>query len=323
MNVKIKDYKLKPLRKFYRPYFSPKFNSYEMDYASGYFQIGDKKIFKFYLILININTKFLFALPIRDNTYPTVEITKILIKDVNDHLNSLSPEYKINNIRADGDSKFGKMMQENSRSETVRLGDFTYKKNEFISYLDSENISLYLNTSPFVNKNRVVDRVIRTIRDKLDTREHFWLDVEYMALLINEYNHTPHTAFYGKFTPFQVQFTKDLERYFIRENEVKLEKINQIQEDANMKSYEPGNILLIHLDFAKTSAKFNKKRRVFNKLARFISYDFGNVKCFVYNIAERYIKNPVTIPIYNTKFLADNESSIPPKYRELMGGTKN
>ena len=323
MNVRIRDYKLKPLRKFYRPYFSPKSNSYEMDYTSGSFLINDSKIFKFYLILININTKFLFALPLENNTYPTIEITKILVKDVNDHLKTLGSDFKIDNIRADGDLKFGKMIDNDFKKDAVNLGNFTYKQNVFVNYLASEKITLYLNTSSFVNKNRVVDRVIRTIRDKLDTREHFWLDNNYMAELVNEYNHTPHSAFYGRFTPFQVQFIKDLERYFIRENEIKLEKINQIQEDSNLKNYEPGNILLIHLDFAKTSAKFNKKRRVFNKLARFISYEFGNVKCFVYNITEKYIKNPVTIPIYNTKFIADNELSIPPKYRELMGGTKN
>ena len=320
---KIRDYRLKTLKKFYRPYFSPRFNSYEMDYASGRFLINDTQVFKYYLFLININTKFLFVQPIQNNTYPSVAITRILVKDVNDHLNSLGLEYKIDNIRADGDSKFGKMIKEDSKNDTVTLGDFIYKKNEFISYLASENIKLYLNASPFVNKNRIVDRVIRTIRDKLDTREHFWLDIEYMANLVNEYNHTPHTAFYGKFTPFEVQFTRDLERFFINENEMKLEKINEIQEDSNLKSYEPGNILLIHLDFAKTSARFNKKRRVFNKLARFISYEFGNVKCFVYNVTDKYIKNPVTIPIYNTKFLADDETKIPPNYLELLGGTKN
>jgi hypothetical protein len=182
------------------------------------------------------------------------------------------------------------MIKEDSKSDTVTLRDFIYKKNECISYLTSENIKLYLNASPFVNKNQIVDRVIRTIRDKLDTREHFWLDMEYMANLVNEYNHTPHTAFYGKLTPFEVQFTRDLERFFINENEMKLEKINQMQEDSNLKSYEPGNILLIHLDFTKTGARFNKKRRVFNKLARFISYEFGNVKCFVYNVTSKYIK---------------------------------
>jgi hypothetical protein len=113
-----------------------------------------------------------------------------------------------------------------------------------------------------------------------------------MANLVEDYNHTPHNAFYGMFTPFQVQFTRDLERYFIKENEYKLEKINQMQEKNNLKDYKPGNILLIHLDFSKTASRFIKKRRTFNKLARFISYDFGNVKCHVYNVTEKYIKIP-------------------------------
>jgi hypothetical protein len=60
-------------------------------------------------------------------------------------------------------------------------------------------------------------------------------------------------------------------RNIIRENEIKLERINQIQEDSNLKSYEPGNILLVHLDFAKTSAKFNKKEEcLINLLALFL-----------------------------------------------------
>jgi hypothetical protein len=33
----------------------------------------------------------------------------------------------------------------------------------------------------------------------------------------------------------------------------KLEKINQMKEENNLKHYKPGNILLIHLDFAKTA----------------------------------------------------------------------
>jgi hypothetical protein len=44
MDVKIKDYKLKPLRKLFRPYFSPNFNSYEMDYVISDFLINDVKI---------------------------------------------------------------------------------------------------------------------------------------------------------------------------------------------------------------------------------------------------------------------------------------
>jgi hypothetical protein len=86
MSRKIEDYKLKPLLKLYRPYFSPNFNSYEKDYAPSNFLINNQKVCKYYLILININSKFLFALPIRNNTTPSIEIIKILIKDVNDYL---------------------------------------------------------------------------------------------------------------------------------------------------------------------------------------------------------------------------------------------
>jgi hypothetical protein len=101
-----------------------------------------------------------------------------------------------------------------------------------------------------------------------------------MVELVDDYNHIFYFAFYHLFTPFQVQFTRDLERYFIKENEYRLQDINERQEEAGLRDYKPGNILLIHLDFAKTGSKFTKKRRTFNKLAKFIYYDFGNVKCY-------------------------------------------
>jgi hypothetical protein len=77
----------------------------------------------------------------------------------------------------------------------VKLGDFMYKRNTFLDYLDSQKITLYLNTSPFINKNRVVDRVIRTIRDRLYIRENLWLDTDYIAVLVEDYNHTPPNDF--------------------------------------------------------------------------------------------------------------------------------
>jgi hypothetical protein len=166
-------------------------------------------------------------MPIENNTTPNIEITKILIKNINDHVETLNPNLKINNIQADGDSKFGKMIEDNEIPDKIRLGKMTYKRNVFLDSLASQGITLYLNPSPFVNKNRVVDRVIRTIRDKLGVRGILWLDINHMAQLVDEYNHTPHSAFYNMLTPFQVQFTRDLERYFMKENEYKLEEINQ------------------------------------------------------------------------------------------------
>jgi hypothetical protein len=101
--------------------------------------------------------------------------------------------------------------------------------------------------------------VIRTIRDKLGVNENFWLDSMYMMQIVEECNHTKHNAFYNLFTPFQIQFTRDLERHFIKENQKKLEKIIEMQEEENIKDYEPGNILLIHLDFQKHKTNLIKK----------------------------------------------------------------
>jgi hypothetical protein len=159
------------------------------------------------------------------------------------------------------------MITDYTDNRAVILGDFAYNKNEFVNYLASENITLYLNKSPFVNKNRVIDRAI-TIRDMLGMNENFWLDTMFMMEVVEKYNNTKHSAFYSMFTPFEVQFTKDLERYFIKKNQKKLEKIKEMQKESDLTDYEPGNILLIHLDFSKTQDKFNKKRRTFNKLAK-------------------------------------------------------
>jgi hypothetical protein len=148
--IKIRDYKLLPLRKLFRLYFSPNFNFYEMDYAFSNFSVNNKKVNKYYLILININTKFLFPTPIQNNTTPNVDLTKIIIKSINDHLSSLSPNLKINNIHTDCDSKFGKMIEDNDTPDTTKSSVMTYKRNSFLDYHASEGITLYLNSSPFI-----------------------------------------------------------------------------------------------------------------------------------------------------------------------------
>jgi hypothetical protein len=80
-----------------------------------------------------------------------------------------------------------------------------------------------------------------------------------MAQLVDEYNNIPHSAFYHMFTPFHVQFTQDLERYFMKENEYKLEEINKKQKEMGLKDYESGNILLIHLDFSAIGSAKNEE----------------------------------------------------------------
>jgi hypothetical protein len=326
----LKDYKAKTLKnKFQRPYYSPKVNSYEIDYVdSGTFG----KRFRHYLAVININTKYLFMIPLKLNANETLQDTYAIIKQINDSLIALNKDMKIDNIRGDGDRKFGTIVDDVDGSnidipqnnKIIKLGNYdnmNFTKNIFTEYLKDNNISMYLNPSKFANKNRVIDRVIRTIRDKIGEDQTKWLDKRIVQKAVNEYNHTKHTAFNNKFTPYEVQFNRELEEYFIREHIEDLEEINEKQSKAGLFKYKRGNIILVHLDLSKTSQKFQKQRRAFNKLAYFDSYEHGNVKCYLLKSDKNKIfpsGDEIVIPIYYTKFVSKDGASIPDEYLQLV-----
>jgi hypothetical protein len=73
------------------------------------------------------------------------------------------------------------MIEDNDIPDKIKLNVMTFKRNSFLDYLASKGITLYLNSSPFLNKNRIVDKIIRSIRDRMGVRSHLWLDIEYMA----------------------------------------------------------------------------------------------------------------------------------------------
>jgi hypothetical protein len=124
-----------------------------MDHAVCNFLINNKKVYKYYLYITDINTKFLFVSVVRNNLTPSIEITRILVEDINDNPESIGYIFKINNIQADGNSKLGKMigdtdwnklyLQDTSKNTTIRLNDFDYKRNSFLKYLDSQNIIIF------------------------------------------------------------------------------------------------------------------------------------------------------------------------------------
>jgi hypothetical protein len=87
------------------------------------------------------------------------------------------------------------------------------------------------------------------------------------------------------------------------------------QQMAGLLKYEPGNILMVHIDTGKTTDKMEKRRVFFDRLGEFIRYDHGNVVVRLdvgvrisSGSAPRYV---VTIPIYHTKFVAKNRDSVP------------
>jgi hypothetical protein len=115
--TKIKDYRIKPLQKFYRPYFSPHTDSYEIDYVYGGKMItynsetGEHKtVNRNYIVCININTKYLFMIPLPMGENKKFINTLTAISQIKAVVESMNPEATIKHIRGDADSAFGKIV---------------------------------------------------------------------------------------------------------------------------------------------------------------------------------------------------------------------
>jgi hypothetical protein len=139
----LKNFNLHKLRKKYQtPYFTPCHNSWEMDYVIVPYpnaQIrADKRIFFFYLFMINTNTKYLVV----SSSY-----TKDA-KHVVDVLKYIKYYFNIEHVKGDYD-----------RALVAK---------RIYNYLKRNGIRFYFTKFKYYNGNRVVDRVIRTIRDMLD-----------------------------------------------------------------------------------------------------------------------------------------------------------
>ncbi|KAA6368796.1 MAG: hypothetical protein EZS28_035678 [Streblomastix strix] len=114
------DYQLKPLARFERPYFSPNYNSWEIDQV---FIMKKSVEIKQYLFAINVNTKFLVVIPVKSKS-------QIPILDALKQLISLVP---ISDIRGDGEKAYASKL----------LNDF-YKEN---------SINTYFTGNKFTNHN--------------------------------------------------------------------------------------------------------------------------------------------------------------------------
>ncbi|KAA6379096.1 MAG: hypothetical protein EZS28_025376 [Streblomastix strix] len=102
------DYQLKPLSKFERPYFSPNYNSWEIDQV---FIMKKSVEIKQYLFAININTKFLVVIPVKSKS-------QIPILDALKQLISLVP---IDDIRGDGEKSYASKLLNDFYKKTTQI----------------------------------------------------------------------------------------------------------------------------------------------------------------------------------------------------------
>lgn len=273
--VVVPDWKVKTLEKKYqRPYFSQEFNSWEMD-------LMEVK-HSYYLLIININTRYLVCYPVSGRS--SEKIIPLLVNFLR--------RFKCDFLRGDGESAFSSDVMD------IFLSSYSVGKT-------------YFPKSPYINKNRIIDRAIRTIRDGFGVNPELINDADAMQRMVKLYNYTPHKAYGNIFTPTEVQHDVELEGMYIRAQQDRLNKVLLLQQRDKYMKYKPGNILYAYFDESKTGKKFDKARRKFDKLVQFHKYSHGNVVCLLYTPFGINTRSYFTIPIHHTKFAYGSYKKIP------------
>jgi hypothetical protein len=113
------------------------------------------------------------------------------------------------------DSKFTlfcfKNLQENQQVTNIRGDRDPSFLDAFGAYLQQQKISSYFPSSSYINKNRVIDRAIRTIKDGVRINKKLLLLPSIVLKIVEYYNNTPNKAFFNYFTPTQVNNDKEIE----------------------------------------------------------------------------------------------------------------
>jgi hypothetical protein len=94
------------------------------------------------------------------------------------------------------------------------------------AYLNKNNIKYFFSPYKYTNRNRVVYRAIRTVRDMFFNigTDVSLLDVELMQKVVHFYNNSIHRSPFNRFTPNQTQNNYIIERTYIEEKNRQLKK---------------------------------------------------------------------------------------------------
>ncbi|KAI5536233.1 hypothetical protein TVAGG3_0423480, partial [Trichomonas vaginalis G3] len=139
------DPKIQPLKeKFSRPSFAPYPYSYEIDHLE--YSKGNVT----YLFAININTRYLYCIPVKGKTE---QETRRAIQYLLDH-------ERVDNIRGDGDKGFQATMTH---------------------YFPQ--INFFFSSSPYTFHNKIVDAVMRTLRDALGVNGQIYWDGNHDSII--------------------------------------------------------------------------------------------------------------------------------------------
>ena len=313
----------KTLKNVKRPYYSKYPGCWEIDHAFNVGEQGDA-----WLFCVNVNTRYLVVYPIAEQA-----------EEVQRSIEDLMSHFKVTSIRGDGSTSYSTAAtKKDSLCSTKHLDQFhsnyisNYMSNRaenptinLMKMYQRKNINIYFNGGKFTNHNRMVDVVIKTIRNAIGYRK---LNVAQVQEIVDYYNFTPHRSLrlmgnngYYYATPAEVQDDEELEWQYIRQCDEKLLEVMKYQQVYGLTKYQRGNILMVRIDLGKTADKNEKRRRYYDRLGEFVEYVHGNVRVILNKPVLIGLNNvnEVIIPIYNTKYVSKNKASIPVEVIRVYG----
>jgi hypothetical protein len=205
----VPDFKVKPLKKYFRPIFSPNFNSWCVDIG---FIEGSKR--SGYLFFVNENTRYLCAWPTQAKSMEALSDGFSKFFAVFAH----KPCY----IKGDGERGFKAIadrmkgvIKSSARNEpkTHALATNEEYKRNVHWWLKDDVVS---KRQHLTNTYCIVDSVIRTIRNLLGKDPMQFMNHELFFQAVRLYNNTVHSAFDNVLTPKQMQENPDLELSYIQ-----------------------------------------------------------------------------------------------------------
>ena len=232
-----------------KPSFCPKPYGWNIDHV---YNLNEKN----WLFCMNMNTRYLVVYPIPENSV-----------SVRNALTDLCNRFTVTSIKSDKSSAYTSNI----------MKDF---------YIEHE-INFYARPTTYVNTNRLIDRVILTIRlyaKKLNTDD--------IQTVVDYYNNRKHRII--NCPPAVMMEDPTGELNYIARCQRELEAANQRFKELGILDYKKNDIVMIHVDESKTKEKFKKKNRVFHKFGKFYQYLEGNV---IVNTKKKFY----VVPMYCTR----------------------
>jgi hypothetical protein len=130
---------------------------------------------------------------------------------------------------------------------------------------------------------------------------------------VNEYNNTPHSAYDNLFTPAEVERDVDVEGSFIRHEKRILRQVELRQRVLGLRGYQPGNVVLLHLDFRRTREHFANLNDYWNGIGIFLKYVGRNVMVWCL-MTTTFRFTAIVISSSYTRIVCPHFLLIPPNY---------